>query len=77
MTTTTRIVETPEGPAVLLPEGFRFRDSTVAIERDGDTVIVEPLRSSWPEDFFEKIHIDDPNFQRPDQGKLPPAPSLE
>jgi virulence-associated protein VagC len=76
--TTTRIVETPEGPAVLLPEGFRFADSTVTILRDGDAVILEPMPpSKWPEGFFESIRIDDPTFKRPDQGEMPPAPKFD
>ncbi len=75
--TTTRIVETPEGPAVLLPEGFRFAETTVSILRDGDGVIVEPLPpAALPVDFFEKIRIDDPTFKRHPQGEMPPAPSL-
>ena len=31
---------------------------------------------TWPPDFLEKIHIADPTFVRPDQGELPPAPTL-
>ena len=33
-------------------------------------------RAGWPEGFFDKIHIDDPTFKRPDQGPMPPAPVL-
>ena len=76
--TTTKIVETPEGPAVLLPEGFRFSGTAVSIQRDGDAVILEPLPpATWPESFFEKIRIDDPSFKRPDQGDMPPPPVFE
>ncbi len=32
--------------------------------------------SSWPRDFFHDIRIDDPAFSRPDQGSMPPLPSL-
>jgi virulence-associated protein VagC len=75
---TTKIVETPEGPAVLLPEGFRFDERTVTIQRDGDAVILEPLPPpTWPEGFFEKIRIDDPTFKRPDQGVMPPTPDFD
>ncbi len=75
---TTKIVQTPEGPAVLLPEGFRFEDTTVTIMRDGDAVIVQPLPpAEWPEGFWEKIRIDDPTFKRHDQGEMPPAPSFD
>jgi virulence-associated protein VagC len=75
---TTKIVETPEGPAVLLPEGFRLDGTVVTIRRDGEVVILAPIKpATWPEGFFEKIRIDDPNFQRPDQGEMPPAPSFD
>ncbi len=75
---TTKIVDTPEGPAVLLPEGFRFEGSTVTILRDGDAVILEPIPpAAWPEGFFEKIRIDDPAFKRYPQGEMPPAPVFD
>lgn len=75
--TTTKIIETPEGPAVLLPEGFRFEETTVSITRDDDAVIVEPLPpAEWPEGFFESIRIDDPTFKRHPQGEMPQAPSF-
>jgi virulence-associated protein VagC len=75
---TTKIVNTPEGPAALLPEGFRFAETTVTIQRDGDAVILEPiLPAAWPEGFFEKIRIDDPSFKRPDQGETPPPPVFD
>jgi virulence-associated protein VagC len=76
--TTTKIVETPGGPAVLLPEGFRFDGDVVTIERDGDAVILEPIPpATWPDGFCEKVRIDDPKFERPDQGEMPPAPVLD
>jgi virulence-associated protein VagC len=75
---TTKIVETPEGPAVLLPEGFRFDCPMVTIERDGDAVILEPIPpAKWPEGFFDSIRIDDPTFKRPDQGEMPPPPVFD
>jgi virulence-associated protein VagC len=71
----TKIVETPEGPAVLLPEGFRFEGTIVTIWRDGELVILAPIKpTTWPEGFFEKIYIDDPTFVRPDQGQWTPPP---
>jgi hypothetical protein len=32
---------------------------------------------TWPPGFFDAIRIDDPAFQRPDQGELPPPAALE
>jgi virulence-associated protein VagC len=72
---TVEIVETDNGQAVPLPEEFRFSTRTVSIRRDGEAVILEPIKPShWPECFFDAIRIDDPAFVRPDQGPTPPVP---
>jgi hypothetical protein len=76
--TTTKIIETAEGPAVLLPEGFRVEGPTVTLLRDGKSVFVMPMPpATWPEGFWEKIRIDDPTFKRHPQGEMPPAPSFD
>ena len=75
---TVKILETSSGQAVPLPEEFRFETPTVSIRRQGESVILEPIRpNQWPDHFFDDIHIDDPAFARPDQGSTPPAPALE
>ena len=75
---TVEIVETDKGPAVPLPEEFRFVDRMVSIRRDGEAVILEPIKSNqWPKRFFENIRIDDPEFVRLNQGATPPAPRLD
>ncbi len=75
---TVKILETSTGQAVPLPVEFQFKTPTVSIRRQGDAVILEPVRpAAWPDDFFENIHIDDPAFARPDQGSTPPAPLFE
>jgi len=75
---TAEIVETNQGQAVRLPDEFRFEDPMVSIRREGDAVILEPIKAlNWPEHFFENIRIDDPAFTRPEQGSIPPAPSLD
>jgi virulence-associated protein VagC len=75
---TVEIVETDKGQAVPLPEEFRFASRTVSIRRDGEAVILEPIKpSQWPNRFFETIRIDDPAFVRPDQGATPAAPRLD
>lgn len=75
---TVAIVETTYGQAVPLPEEFRFSTPTVSIRRQGEAVILEPIKpASWPEHFFEDIRIDDPAFVRPDQGLSPPAPRFD
>ncbi len=64
--------------AVKLPAGFRFEGETVSIRREGEAVILEPVKpATWPPGFFDSIRIDDPAFARPEQGQVPRAPSLE
>jgi virulence-associated protein VagC len=75
---TVEIVETDTGQAVPLPEEFHFATRMVSIRRDGEAVILEPIKSShWPARFFDAIRIDDPAFARPDQGPTPPVPRLD
>jgi antitoxin VapB len=77
-TKTARVVETENGQAVHLPDDVRFETSTVSVRREGEAVILEPIKSSgWPAGFFAAIRIDDPAFERPPQGTLPPVPSFD
>lgn len=62
---TIAIVETHNGQSIPLPEEFRFETGTVSIRRQGEAVILEPVRPAhWPERFFDAIPIDDPAFVR-------------
>ena len=75
---TAEVVDVGGGQVVKLPQGFRLDSGTVSIRREGEAVILEPVKSqTWPEGFFEAIRIEDPRFVRPDQGRVPPVPSLE
>jgi virulence-associated protein VagC len=72
------LVETSQGQAVPLPEEFRFATPTVTLRREGEALIIEPLKPAhWPAGFFEAIRIDDPAFVRPPQGSPPPAPVFD
>jgi virulence-associated protein VagC len=72
---TTEIVAIGDVQSVKLPPEFHFSTDTVSIRREGEAVILEPLKASaWPDGFFEAIRIDDPKFVRPDQGQAPPCP---
>jgi virulence-associated protein VagC len=76
--TTTQVFQNGDSQSVRLPSGFEFADKEVAIRRDGEAVILEPIkRTAWPKDFFTQIRIDDPAFCRPDQGEMPAAPQIE
>ena len=75
---TTEVISIGGRQAVTLPDEFRFTDATVSIRKEGQAIILEPVRSeTWPAGFFEDIRIDDPTFVRPPQGEAPPAPSIE
>ncbi len=75
---TAEIIHTDGTQAVKLPDGFHFKGDTVSIRREGEAVILEPLKpATWPLGFFDNIRIDDPAFARPEQGAVPRAPSLD
>ncbi len=76
--TTAEIIRTDATQAVKLPDGFHFEGDRVSIRREGEAVILEPVKpSSWPPGFFESVRIDDPAFERPEQGQVPCPPSLD
>ena len=61
--------------SVTLPNEFHFSVNTVSIRREGDAVILEPVKAAgWPPGFFDSIRVDDPAFTRPPQGQVPVAP---
>jgi antitoxin VapB len=75
---TTEVIYIDGRQAVKLPDEFRFRDATVAIRKEGEAVILEPVTSHpWPADFFAAIRIDDPALVRPPQGETPPTPAID
>ena len=72
--TTKQVINSGEGQLVRVPEEFRLASSEVAIRRDGNTLVLEPVfarPSDWPVGFFEEIRVDDPAFERP-----PPGPTI-
>jgi len=74
---TAEIVDIGGNQMVKLPAEFRFQTERVSIRRDGEAVVLEPVKPGiWPAGFFDAIHIDDPKFVRPEQGQVPPAPAL-
>lgn len=55
--------------ALRIPKELKPRVGEMSIHCKGNYWIVEPVSTkSWPQDFFEKIRIEDPHFARPDQG---------
>ncbi len=75
---TVKIIESSEGQSVMLPEEFRFTTSTISLRREGEAIVLEPVKpTEWPLGFFEAIRIDDPTFVRPSQGTTPPVPVFD
>ena len=75
---TTEIISIGGKQAVTLPDDYRFAGDTVSIRKEGDAVILEPVRAeNWPQGFFESIRISDSAFARPCQPELPMAPSID
>jgi virulence-associated protein VagC len=74
---TATVIDEGDRQTVRLPKGCRLPTPTVQVRREGEAVVLEPIRpDTWPEGFFDEIHIADPAFERPDQGLLPPIKSL-
>jgi virulence-associated protein VagC len=74
---TAEVIEVQGEPAIKLPKEFRFSGPSVSIRKEGDAVILEPVKpAAWPPGFFDEIRIDDPAFMRADQGPMPPAPTM-
>ncbi len=47
---TAEVMETSKGQVVQLPDEFRFRTNRVWIRRQGDGVLLEPIKpAQWPE----------------------------
>jgi virulence-associated protein VagC len=75
METATVIVE-GDRQTVRLPKSVHLPTPTVSVRREGEAVVLEPLRpAAWSEEFFDSIRIDDPAVVRPPQGQLPPVKS--
>jgi hypothetical protein len=72
------IVRADGSQLVRLPEGFHLEGDIVSIRRQGEAIVLEPVKpATWPPGFFDRIHIDDPSFARPSQGPVPPVPELD
>ena len=74
---TAEVIELQGAQAIKLPDGFRISGDAVSIRKVGEAIILEPVKPrTWPATFFDEIKIEDPAFQRPEQGPTPPSPIL-
>ncbi|MBE7538230.1 MAG: AbrB/MazE/SpoVT family DNA-binding domain-containing protein [Opitutaceae bacterium] len=77
MPATAKLFKNGSSQAVRLPRAFRLPGKEVAVHREGERIILEPLvRARWPRNFFRSIRIADRSFNRPAQGDLPPPVDL-
>jgi len=66
MTRRAKLFEYQEGQAVRLPEEFRFEgQDEVSIYRQGDKLVLEPVRRQWSRAFLD-LAGSAPDFPYPD-----------
>ena len=60
-----KIFKNGRSQAVRLPKEFRFEGTEVRIRKQGEKVILEPVKKSkWPDGFWD-IFAPDPQFDTP------------
>lgn len=66
---TASVFWTGRSQAVRLPKEFRFETDTVLVHREGNSVVLEPIRE-WPEGYVESFAGVPEDFERPSQGDV-------
>ena len=66
-----KLFENGRSQAVRLPKEFRFEGDEVIIRKEGDAVILEPIkRETWPRGYWERLREMQVDFEvqpiRPD-----------
>ncbi len=75
---TAKVFANGRSQAVRLPKAFRFSGKEVFVRREGEAVVLEPIKGrAWPRDLWRMIRIDDRAFVRPPQGKAPARVALD
>ena len=65
----TKVFKSGNSMALRIPKELKPCEGEMSIYRKGNYWIVEPVPTKcWPQDFFKEIRIEDPDFDRPDQG---------
>jgi antitoxin VapB len=68
-----KVFWTGRSQAIRLPKAYRFHGDEVAIRREGDAVILEPLeKRPWPKGYWESFGPLGDDFRAPE-----PLPSSE
>lgn len=65
----TKVFKSGNSYAARIPVEFHPVEGEINIEAVGDRWVLTPVRAkTWPRGFFEAIRIEDPAFNRPEQG---------
>ena len=75
---TAKVFANGRSQAVRLPKAFRFSGKEVSVRRDGEAVVLEPIKGrAWPRNLWRKIRITDRAFVRGPQGEAPTRAALD
>jgi antitoxin VapB len=66
---TASVFWTGRSQAIRLPKEFRFDGDKVFVHREGNSVVLEPVRE-WPEGYVESFSGVPDDFERPPQGDV-------
>ena len=64
---TARLFKNGQSQAVRLPKAFRFKGDRVLIYREGEKVILQPMKPSWESFFADPSYISDDFLSERDQ----------
>jgi antitoxin VapB len=65
MKSVAKLFQNGRSQAVRLPKEFRFKGTEVRIRKQGEKVILEPIKQTkWPDGFWD-IFTQDPQFETP------------
>ena len=72
-----KILQSGKDQIVRLPAELRFEEEEVSILRQGDRLILEPVRRRWSQEFLD-LAGSAPDFPYPDEPpSAEPGPELE
>lgn len=75
---TAKIFANGRSQAVRLPKAFRFATKEVWVRREGEAIVLEPVKKpAWPRGFWERVRVTDRAFRRPEQGRMPLRRALD
>ena len=68
-----KLFQNGSSQAVRLPKAFRFVGREVSVRREGDAVVLEPVKATgWPRGFWHKLPTIPDGFELPVDPSPPP-----